>query len=651
MPLSIRCFALLLTVCFVGNASAFPEWKNGLKWEEPQVVTPGKTSADAPSDAIVLFDGKDMSAWDGGDTWELKDGFGVVTRNASTKQKFGDCQLHIEFATPSEVKGNGQGRGNSGVYFMGRYEVQILDSFDNPTYFDGQASAVYKQHPPLVNACRKPGEWQTYDIIFTAPRFAEDQSLVSPAFVTVIHNGVLTQNHFQLIGGTHWDKPPHYSAHGLRDSINLQYHGNPIKFRNIWVRDLMHEETNEVNGPKSMPLADDEIETQTYELGSGPLLRGIPGHGPLSQNEIERWLSYPSNHQPLEIKLPLGLSLGASQIKGVKENPMTIAKIELGRQLYFDTRLSADNTVSCASCHHPDEGYAKQTQFGIGIDGQEGGRNSPMSYNRILSDLQFWDGRAASLEEQAIGPIANPIEMGNTHKGAVATLKTVPGYVAQFDAVFGEDVNGEAKETVTIENVGKALAAFERAIVTGPAPFDYEEAFAKFAALDEEDLADLMEEKEFAKRYQKLKKGVEESPMSESAKRGKVLFFSERVNCAACHVGANLADEKYHNLGIGMDAEKPDVGRFEVTKDAKDFGAFKTPTIRNVEFTAPFMHDGSLATLMDVVEHYNKGGTPNKNLSDKIKPLKLTDQEKLDLVEFMKACSGSFPPIEQGRLP
>ena len=129
------------------------------------------------------------------------------------------------------------------------------------------------------------------------------------------------------------------------------------------------------------------------------------------------------------------------------------------------------------------------------------------------------------------------------------------------------------------------------------------------------------------------------------------LFFSERVNCAACHVGANLADEKYHNLGIGMTAEKPDVGRFEVTKNDADYGAFKTPTIRNVEFSAPYMHDGSLATLMDVVDHYAKGGTPNKNLSDKIKPIKMTDQEKLDLVEFMKACSGPFPKVQMERLP
>jgi len=148
-----------------------------------------------------------------------------------------------------------------------------------------------------------------------------------------------------------------------------------------------------------------------------------------------------------------------------------------------------------------------------------------------------------------------------------------------------------------------------------------------------------------------LMAGAKEKPMSESAIRGNKLFFSERVNCAACHVGANLADEKYHNIGIGMDADEPDLGRFVVTGEEKDKGAFKTPTIRNVEFTAPYMHDGSLKTLEETVQHYNKGGTPNPWLSDKIKKLELTDQEVADLVAFMKACTGDFPNVESGRLP
>lgn len=386
-------------------------------------------------------------------------------------------------------------------------------------------------------------------------------------------------------------------------------------------------------------------EPEEVVLGTGNLLTGIPGEGPLKLEEIEKWLSDPANLAPLKIKLPLGLAAGESSIVGVDENPMTRAKIELGRQLYFDPRLSADQTVSCASCHHPDNGYAKDTRFGVGIGGQEGGRNSPVAYNRILSSLQFWDGRAASLEEQAIGPIANPIEMGNTHDACVNDLKKIPGYRLQFDAIFGKD-------SINIENVGKAIAAFERAIVTGPSPFDYYEEFQRFAKLDPDDLKDLLEEDPaVAETYRAAKEGLKANPMSESAIRGRDLFFSERVNCAACHVGANLTDEKFHNLGVGMDAEKPDIGRAEITGDEKDWGAFKTPTIRNVEFSAPYMHDGSLNTLMEVVEHYNKGGIPNKNLSDKIFPLNLTQQEKEDLVAFMKACSGSFPKVEFGRLP
>lgn len=380
-------------------------------------------------------------------------------------------------------------------------------------------------------------------------------------------------------------------------------------------------------------------------LPSNSLTAGLPGTGTVTSAEIAKWLSNPKNHETLDVELPAGLSLGQSQITGLEKNPLTRAKIELGRQLYFDTRLSSDNTVSCASCHHPDEGFAKHTKTGVGIKGQMGGRNSPVSYNRILSSLQFWDGRADSVEAQAVGPIQNPIEMGNTHEACVKTLQAIPGYAAQFKAVFKSD-------KVTIEQVGQALASFERTIVTGTSPFDAGEAYKAYEKLTKEDLDDLKNDdaKAFAK-YEAAVAAAKAHPMSDSAKRGRELFFSERVNCSACHVGANLADEKYHNLGIGMDAKEPDLGRYVVTKVEADKGAFKTPTIRNVELSAPYMHDGSLATLMDVVEHYNKGGTANPHLSDKVKPLKLTDQEKQDIVEFMKACTGPFPKVEQGRLP
>lgn len=378
---------------------------------------------------------------------------------------------------------------------------------------------------------------------------------------------------------------------------------------------------------------------ESVRLGDPSLTAGVPGTGPITLEQIDLWLADPRNFRELEPVLPLGLSQGAAQITGLDANPLTRAKIELGRQLYFDPRLSADSTVSCASCHNPAEGYSAHTKTGIGIRGQAGGRNSPVSFNRILSGKQFWDGRVDSLEAQAVGPIQNPIEMGFTHEGVVQRLGENAVYKRQFAKVFGE---------LTIDRVGQAIAAFERVLVTAPSPYDYHEQLRSFAGLDAEDIAD---DPDLAAKYAETKAALEKQPMSESAKRGRDIFFTEKGNCTACHVGANLADEKYHNLGVGMDKENPDLGRFVVTKDPQDTGAFKTPTIRNVALTAPYMHDGSLATLEEVVEWYDKGGHPNPHLSEKIRPLKLTAEDKADLVEFMKACTGPTPTVETSRLP
>lgn len=380
-------------------------------------------------------------------------------------------------------------------------------------------------------------------------------------------------------------------------------------------------------------------EPESVTLGDPALTAGVPGTGPITTAQIGAWLADPANFVELAPVLPLGLSQGASQITGLEANPLTRAKIELGRQLYFDPRLSKDSTVSCASCHDPSMGYTAHTKTGIGIDGQAGGRNSPVSFNRILSGKQFWDGRADSLEAQAVGPIANPIEMGFTHEGVVERLASMPVYAKQFERIFG---------SVTIDAVGKAIAAFERVIVTAPSPYDYFEQWRPYENFDPEDFED---DPELAALYASAKAGVETHPMSESAKRGRDIFFTEKGNCSACHVGANLADEKYHNIGVGMDKEQPDVGRFAVTKDDADFGAFKTPTVRNVALTAPYMHDGSVATLEEVVEWYDKGGHPSKQLSEKIRPLKLSEQDQADLVEFMKACTGPTPTVETSRLP
>lgn len=216
----------------------------------PEVVAPGTSSTQeapgkAPSDAIVLFDGEDLSKWTdgrGGDaTWEVQDG-AIVAKPRSgslvSRDEFGDCQLHIEFATPNPPKGDGQARGNSGVILFGRYEIQVLDSFENPTYADGGAGAIYGQHPPLVNASRPPGQWQTYDILFTAPRFKKDGTVETPAYATVLHNGVVVQNHAEIYGPMAFRNLAPYLPHGPKGPLVLQDHGNPVRFRNIWVRPL-----------------------------------------------------------------------------------------------------------------------------------------------------------------------------------------------------------------------------------------------------------------------------------------------------------------------------------------------------------------------------------------------------------------------------
>ncbi len=253
-----------LAFCFVAasaSVSSADEYLNGIKWEEPPIITPGEKPSDPPSDAVILFNGKDLNNWKNGENWTVKDGIMFAGKGPITsKEEFGDCQLHIEWSSPSEVKGNGQGRGNSGVFLMGKYEIQVLDSFNNKTYHDGQAGAIYKQTPPMVNAMKGPGEWNTYDIIWTAPRFKEDGSLQSPAYITAIHNGAVILNHFELLGDTPFNRPPEYRAHGETGPISLQDHGNPVRFRNIWVRPIKPAVGVQVrepflrNGDKETPI-------------------------------------------------------------------------------------------------------------------------------------------------------------------------------------------------------------------------------------------------------------------------------------------------------------------------------------------------------------------------------------------------------------
>jgi cytochrome c peroxidase len=395
------------------------------------------------------------------------------------------------------------------------------------------------------------------------------------------------------------------------------------------------------------------LQSQTVQatevlLTSPELTAGVPGEGDLTLRDVMVWLADPSRHEPLSVRLPEGLAAGAEAVYIPEDNPITLAKIELGRQLYFDRRLSKGREVSCADCHHPDHGYAFNSQFGIGIEGLKGDRNSPTSMNRILSREQFWDGRAQDLEAQAVGPIANPIEMGTTHEVVVSLLQQNPVYRVQFESIFGRQPN--------IDDVGRAIATFERVIVTGDSPYDFNERLERLNQFLVAEGFDSWEEvkqedPDLYAQYLTTKEAAEANPMSESAKRGQQLFFSKEANCSACHVGVNFTDEKYHNLGVGMDAAEPDWGRFNETGNEQDKGAFKTPTLRNIAQNAPYMHDGSQKTLMEVVQWYVKGGHPNPYLSDKVKKFEASEQDQKDLVAFMEALTGPLPQVEQGRLP
>lgn len=312
-----------------------------------------------------------------------------------------------------------------------------------------------------------------------------------------------------------------------------------------------------------------------------------------------------------EPKVPLGLK-GAPEAP--EDNPTAAAKVELGKRLYFDKRLSADGTISCAACHDPAKGWTDQAPVSAGIRGQKGGRSAPTVLNAAYMDVQFWDGRAKTLEDQAKGPIQNPIEMGSTHELTVKRLAGIKGYAPFFKAAFGD-------ESVDIDRVAKAIAAFERTVLTGNSPFDRWQAGDKTA-------------------------------MSEAAARGFALFNSAgKANCAICHDGFNFSDSDFHNLGVGIKAKKPDLGRFEVTKQEKDTGAFKTPTLRNLADTAPYMHDGSEKTLKAVVEFYNKGGEKNPQLDGRIHPLRLTPAEVDDVVAFLDALNGDKVLIAPPALP
>lgn len=282
--------------------------------------------------------------------------------------------------------------------------------------------------------------------------------------------------------------------------------------------------------------------------------------------------------------------------------------VALGWQLFYDSRLSSDGTVSCASCHISGAGFADPRPGSVGVGGQVGGRNAPPVINAAFNAMQFWDGRSPSLEDQALGPIQNPIEMANTLEAAEETLNGIPGYVSQVRNIFGV-------ERVTSEHIAQSISAFERLVLSGDSPWDRWE-------IDRDS-----------------------SAVSEAALRGGNVFRNEG-RCDLCHSGTNFSDSDaglFHNIGVGMDSDEPDLGRYGVTGADEDRGAFKTPTLRNVTQTSPYMHDGGVATLEEVIDFYIRGGVANEWLDPKMQPLNLTDGQKSDLLAFLRSLTGSVP--------
>lgn len=315
---------------------------------------------------------------------------------------------------------------------------------------------------------------------------------------------------------------------------------------------------------------------------------------------------------PAAAQLPR-IPIGLPPLLIPEDNPMTPEKVELGKMLYFDKRLSRDGTVACATCHDPQMAWAENTPTSEGIDKQVGARNSPTVINAAYAPVQFWDGRAATLEEQALGSIANPIEMGHALDAMVQDLSKIADYNDRFEQVFGTGV--------TKEGVAKAIAAFERTVLSGNSPYD------KFKAGDAKAL-------------------------TSAQKRGMELF--EESGCATCHSGPLLSNGKFYSAGVGMDKDKPDEGRKAVTNKDRDLGKFRTPSLREVAKTAPYFHDGSAATLEEAVAVMAAGGKDHASRSamfDGVRAAELTDANQKDLMEFLKALSGEFPVVEPPKLP
>lgn len=333
---------------------------------------------------------------------------------------------------------------------------------------------------------------------------------------------------------------------------------------------------------------------------------------------------------------PLGVNKSFDDL----ENPPTPQRVRLGRWLFFDPRLSVDGTVSCATCHRPEHGFSEPTAVSTGVGGKKGGRKAPPVLNLAWTVYPhfFWDGRAASLEGQAKGPMINPLEMAYPdHNAVVERVRAVEGYRPYFVEAFGD-------EKVTIDHIAHAIADYERTRLSGNSPWDRWQA--NLTDHDHEQLQidpDPQEDDPYADDTAPAYPAFQDGPeVSAKVKLGHWLF-NGKAACNQCHLGFNFTDQLFHNLGVGWDKQAQqfkDLGRSEISKKPEDQGAFKTPTLRDVAKRAPYMHDGSVATLREVVELYNRGGDANPHLSPKIKPLNLTEAEVDALVALMEALNG-----------
>ena len=345
-----------------------------------------------------------------------------------------------------------------------------------------------------------------------------------------------------------------------------------------------------------------------------PAIIGLAGTIGCSRSQCRQADLRTAGERPVGKKIEIEPPLGLPPVPLPAANSPTAETVALGRKLFYDPRLSVDNTLACASCHSPTLAFTDGRQHSTGVGGKTGTRNAPSILNAAYSPVQFWDGRAPTLEEQVAGPIANPIEMNQSHDVCVEKLEADPVYRTEFEHAFGSG-------PITIGKVKNAIASFERTLLSADSPFD---------------------------RYEY---GGDRNALSAAARRGLVIFRdAKKGNCETCHtIGAHYAlftDGKFHNIGVSVNEEGDltDLGRYDDTKVEADKGAFKTPTLRNVAKTAPYMHDGSLKTLKAVVDFYAGGGNSNPYLDKEIKTIHLSGQERADLVTFLEALTGDTPP-------